>query len=115
VTLTTQTLHGQDGKEYCRVEVRDTGKGIPPEHKEQIFDPFFTTKDSGTGLGLFIAYQIVAEHGGYIDVESEVGKGTSFYVYLPYTLEQGAETGQFTPDEGRIERARLLTTGTGRQ
>jgi signal transduction histidine kinase len=65
------------------IEVRDTGSGIPPEQKEQIFDPFFTTKDSGVGLGLFITHQIIKEHSGSIDVESEVGQGTRFLIRLP--------------------------------
>ncbi len=96
------------------MEVRDTGEWIPPARKEQIFDPFFTTKDSGTGLGLSIAHQIVVEHGGYIDVESVVGKGTNFYVCLPYAQEQGIETTRLAPPDGeRTEKAPWLTTGTG--
>jgi signal transduction histidine kinase len=97
------------------VEVRDTGQGIPPAHKEQIFDPFFTTKDSGTGLGLFIAHQIVAEHAGDIDIESTVGEGTSFYVYLPCAQAQGGETTQVTLDEGQMAQAHLLKAGAGKR
>ena len=115
VGLATQALRGQGGKEYCRVEVRDTGAGIPPEHKEQIFDPFFTTKDSGTGLGLFIAHQIVAEHGGYIDIESAVGAGTSFYVYLPCAQAQEGETTWVAPDGGQLTQAHLLKAGAGKR
>jgi signal transduction histidine kinase len=65
--------------------VEDSGKGIAPEHKERIFEPFFTTKDdwSNVGLGLSVSYRIVAEHGGRIDVASEVGRGATFTVYLP--------------------------------
>ncbi len=91
IVIAVQVLPGFRGKDYCRVEVRDMGPGIPPEHKEQIFDPFFTTKDSGTGLGLFLAHQIVAEHGGYMDVESRGERGTSFYVYLPCTSRKEAQ------------------------
>jgi signal transduction histidine kinase len=76
-------LHGVDGKDYCAIEVQDTGSGISAEHKEQIFDPFFTTKNTGVGLGLFITHQIIREHGGSITVESEVGKGTRFVIHLP--------------------------------
>ncbi len=67
------------------VEVRDTGCGIPPEHRRRIFDPFFTTKPPGvgTGLGLAICHGIVSSLGGEIDVESQVGRGTSFRVSLP--------------------------------
>lgn len=67
------------------VEVEDTGKGIAPEHIKRIFDPFFTTKPvgKGTGLGLSLAYGIVHKHGGRINVESFVGKGTRIRIWLP--------------------------------
>lgn len=65
------------------VVIRDYGKGISKEDLEKIFTPFYTTKKNGSGLGLFIAYQIIAKHGGAIFVESELGKGTAFNVYLP--------------------------------
>lgn len=67
------------------IEVEDTGKGIPPEHLSRIFDPFFTTKPvgKGTGLGLSLSYGIVTKHGGRIEVNSTVGEGTCFRVYLP--------------------------------
>jgi signal transduction histidine kinase len=71
--------------ERVAVELRDTGKGIPPEHLARIFDPGFTTKGVGvgTGLGLSIVHGIVDEHRGTIEVESEIGKGTTFRVWLP--------------------------------
>jgi signal transduction histidine kinase len=67
------------------ITVSDTGRGILPEHIEKIFDPFFTTKepDEGTGLGLMITHQIVADHGGAIEVWSEPSKGSTFRVKLP--------------------------------
>ena len=69
------------------VEVRDTGQGIPAEKLPHIFDPGFTTKGVGvgTGLGLSIVYQIIQEHEGRVEVESEPGQGTTFKVYLPVT------------------------------
>ncbi|HZS39703.1 MAG TPA: ATP-binding protein [Polyangia bacterium] len=69
------------------LSVEDSGKGIPPEIRERIFEPFFTTKDewSNVGLGLSVSYRIVSEHGGHIDVASEVGRGSTFTVWLPAT------------------------------
>ena len=70
---------------HVRLQVRDTGTGIAPEHLDKIFDPFFTTKPvgQGTGLGLSISYRIVRDHGGQIRVASEPGRGTRFLVSLP--------------------------------
>jgi signal transduction histidine kinase len=65
------------------LEVRDQGPGIPEDRLETIFHPFFTTKETGTGLGLTLVHQMVVEHGGEIEVESEVGQGTIFRVELP--------------------------------
>jgi len=74
------------GEQPClRIEVRDEGAGIALEALPRIFEPFFTTKDvgEGTGLGLSVAYGIVKDHGGWIDVASEVGQGSTFTVWLP--------------------------------
>ena len=77
---------GHDEKNVW-VEVEDTGKGIKPEQLGKIFDPFFTTKSvgMGTGLGLSLSYGIVKKHNGRIEVKSNLGKGTSFRVFLPRT------------------------------
>jgi len=75
-------------KGCIEVEFTDTGSGIAKENLEKIFDPFFTTKDTGHGLGLAICYGIIKEHKGTISVESEVGKGTTFFIRLPVKLEE---------------------------
>ena len=71
--------------EYVRIAVSDTSHGIPPEAIDRIFEPFFTTKRAGrgTGLGLALVHSVVKEHQGFIDVESAVGRGTTFTVWLP--------------------------------
>jgi two-component system, NtrC family, sensor kinase len=70
---------------FARIDVADSGQGIPAEHLERIYDPFFTTKAArkGTGLGLSVTYGIVREHGGNIRVESRPGVGSRFHVELP--------------------------------
>ena len=78
--------------EFVRVDVRDTGKGIPPEILNKIFDPFFTTKPTGqgTGLGLSVSYEIVKKHGGDIKVRSLPGAGATFTVMLPLNRQKEA-------------------------
>jgi signal transduction histidine kinase len=70
------------------VTFTDTGAGIDPKALPNIFDPFFTTKEGGTGLGLAITYDIIQRHAGRIEVESEVGRGTTFKVWLPVDKSQ---------------------------
>lgn len=77
-----ENLPISEGK-YIKINISDHGAGIPPENLSKIFDPYFTTRKKGSGLGLTIAYHVIQKHNGYIKVESEVGKGSVFSVYLP--------------------------------
>ena len=86
--IRTQPLNKSGGDQWGQIEVRDTGPGIAPADLDHIFDPFYTTKHhseerEGTGLGLTIVHQIIQEHHGYIEVESQLGRGTTFFVNLP--------------------------------
>ncbi len=87
------------GREFVRIEVRDTGIGIPAEILPRIFEPFFTTKEAGrgSGLGLATAYAVLQHHEGGVTVESAAGAGTAFQVYLPRTqLASASPTGPAT-------------------
>ncbi len=90
---------------YVEFEVRDNASGIPPENLEKIFDPFFTTKKHGTGLGLATVLSIVRKHGGQLGVDSVVGAGTAFTIFLPRAD---------APVEIQPRRAPSLRFGTGR-
>jgi signal transduction histidine kinase len=82
-TLTIETCQGPAG--YNQINITDTGAGIKPADMNHIFDPFYTTKTvgEGTGLGLSLVYGIIRSHGGYIEVNSKLGKGTTFAIFLP--------------------------------
>ncbi len=77
-----QVLQGREHA-VAILEVADTGRGIPPEVEKRLFDPFFTTKEAGTGLGLSIAARIIEKHGGALQYQTQVGRGTTFGIVLP--------------------------------
>lgn len=97
--VTVRTRHDA-ARNSVVLEVADTGMGIAPEHLERIYDPFFSTKEEGkgTGLGLAVVYGIVEAHGGQIEVDTTVGKGTTFSVFLPLH--------PVTPEEGKTDAGR---------
>lgn len=110
VTIATeQIIHGTfvSAGKYVEIALQDQGIGIPKEHLPRIFDPYFTTKQTGSGLGLTSAYYIVRKHGGYLGVESTPGKSTTFYIYLPASIEKvpapaaGEEKAKGKPQPGR--------------
>jgi signal transduction histidine kinase len=89
-TLTVTTTWLDDGDSpRARISFTDTGIGIPTDHMPRLFEPYFTTRPAGegTGLGLYVCQKIVEKHGGHIEVESQVGQGSTFHVYLPVTTE----------------------------
>ena len=121
----TQHPGGRPGR-FLLLEARDSGTGIAPEHLPKIFEPFFTTKaiGKGTGLGLATVFGIVEQHNGWIEVESELGRGTVFYIYLPVApadaekqqaplipsmLKGGTETILIAEDEQSIRRLMQIT------
>lgn len=87
----TITITTVSGARRIKVKVQDTGPGIPPEIMGKLFSPFFTTKEKGTGLGLAISYGIIEHHSGKIEVETALGKGSTFTVSLP--VDEGGRHG----------------------
>lgn len=94
-TVVVTTLTGVDaGRPFVEITVRDEGPGIPIDQRDAVFHPFFTTKDSGTGLGLPVTRQIVADHGGTIGIEGAPGEGARFVVRIPLAAPVGERRDQ---------------------
>ncbi len=102
---------------YAAIKVLDTGTGIPSEFLNKIFEPFFTTKDQskGTGLGLSVVFGVVKSHQGYINVESEIGVGTVFTIYLPLVEKYQSVKHELISEKiiGGIENILLVDDDTG--
>jgi len=87
IAVTAVNVLSLDYGDYIKIKIRDEGVGIPEDHIKKIFDPYFTTKSEGSGLGLATTFSIIKNHNGCIDVDSEVGKGTAFTIYLHASKE----------------------------
>jgi len=91
---------------YLRLEIADSGHGIAPEHLARIFEPFFTTKESGSGLGLATVYSVIQKHSGHVTVDSTLGRGTTFRIWLPAARIEPANAlktaSPFAPLRGRV-------------
>ncbi|MGD0282589.1 MAG: ATP-binding protein [Dissulfurispiraceae bacterium] len=96
----------EEGK-YVEISVQDSGIGIPEEYLPKIFDPYFTTKAKGSGLGLATCYSIIKNHGGAIHVSSKIGKGATFYVYLP-AIQAEKETPQIPGLSPFVRKGKIL-------
>jgi len=113
VVLDEGVMDGCSPGSYVRLSVTDTGCGIPPEVRDRVFEPFFTTKEvgKGTGLGLSMVYGFVRQTGGYVDVESAPGMGTTVALYLPKAKQRPdaeAETVQTQTMPGGSERVLVV-------
>jgi two-component system cell cycle sensor histidine kinase/response regulator CckA len=113
LTVRTSQVHGSvlrdrfigvRASEYVSIEVQDTGIGMSPEIQQRVFEPFYTTKEKGkgTGLGLAVVFGIMQSHDGFIGVESELGKGTTFRVYLPVPSKSAAPALERADESGDI-------------
>ena len=109
ITVMAENVTGAAGipGDYVKITVKDEGIGIQKGHLQKIFEPYFTTKQKGSGLGLATSYSIVKNHGGHITVESALGVGTTFYVWLPACKKEVVVREESIKDFG-TERGKIL-------
>jgi PAS domain S-box-containing protein len=113
IALSNETVNGLTRLalppgDYVRIAISDTGVGIKAEHLSRIFDPYFTTKQMGSGLGLAAVYSIVNKHRGAIDVESHIGTGSTFHIWLPALHTAPANDGSEPPFQPAPMQGRVL-------
>ena len=97
----TGTIPLPKGK-YVEIIIKDYGVGISKEHLSRVFEPYFSTKQKGSGLGLATTFSIIKNHGGYITVDSKIGAGTTFYIYLPASDKPTTANGEIEEMEPNI-------------
>jgi PAS domain S-box-containing protein len=106
IIMTSENVLPLQKRQYIKFSFEDHGVGIPSHHLDKIFDPYFSTKTKGSGLGLTSAYSIIRNHNGLITVKSELGVGTTFYIYLPASeeivVEKESKTGKTLFGKGKI-------------
>lgn len=93
---------------YIKIDISDSGIGIPDSLIDKIFDPYFTTKQEGSGLGLAITHSIISKHNGYISVQSKPGEGTTFTLYLPAATREQKKENSTTAIETSTDRAKIM-------
>jgi len=113
LTKTNDTMLLKDalllkGRKFVKITIKDEGGGIPEEYLDKIFDPYFTTKQKGSGLGLAITYNIIKKHGGYITVESTLGDGTIFTIYLPALEKQVFTVKKIKQEKFALGKGKIL-------
>jgi two-component system cell cycle sensor histidine kinase/response regulator CckA len=107
ITLEAENLLYLPEGKYVKITLQDEGIGVPEEYLSRIFDPYFSTKQEGSGLGLATVYSIIQRHEGYITVQSKVGDGTTFFIYLPAIEDK-------ISDKGEKKSIRRALKGEGR-
>ena len=106
--ITSESLSSMHEGNFVRITIQDTGIGIPQEIIDKIFDPYFTTKQEGSGLGLAICHSIINKHDGHLTVQSSLGKGTLFTIYLPAELSSNISVATQQKSRPAVKSARIM-------